>query len=650
MHKQMMKKLMAYVLTMALSCSVFMGTSITGNATSVSGNEVTGDENPVEQQEVGTVSENEIPDANVTPNNEEALNNEEPVMMTLRAGNSSSLVAPTNVKWSEPGVISFVLQNPTPAFHYIEIEKDGCKENCIRTSNLLEWNKVGDTITYDIFTDIEESGTYRFRIKVSESEDAWDIETDCMSGYSEDFVYTLPDAKLQTPTNVRWSATKAGLVEWDRVDNAFGYSAYLYDGNNGMVSGITHHYNDSNPHEDFSDKIGENGPYTIKVRAISKDIVNITHSDWVSVPYGSMSAIVEKVNNSLDEKVSAMENATAEQAAAVVTELQTSVAETKSDLQISMQSSGATRDKIASLEESYIEKAGITQNAPQVDATIMEPSQVKILGASLNATPGATVDFKISLPTEEDKAVINTDLYKNVLAFEMDLEGEGITSSNLAIPVCITLPVPAGMSASNIKILHYSTMGAAPEVYDSSNIRFNNDGTFSFTITHFSMFAIVEVEEVVGNSQVVVSSNDGTKQSVSSGTWVPVTPEEKKRFALMGKEPVEYVAAEGNAYPLFVTNSVQGPKCFDSFEAVLGDYTIGRTYNIFPENKVAYTMGSAAKITLSIPSALRMDGREFKMICVTENGTPYVLKDLDKNPDTITFETDKYYAFALIYK
>ena len=118
----------------------------------------------------------------------------------------------------------------------------------------------------------------------------------------------------------------------------------------------------------------------------------------------------------------------------------------------------------------------------------------------------------------------------------------------------------------------------------------------------------------------------------------------------MGKEPVECVPAATNTYAVSVRNAMQGPKCFVSFEAVLGDYTIGRTYNILPENKTTYSMNSAAKITLSIPKALCKDGRDFRMICVTENGMPYVLKDLDNDPNTITFETDKYYAFALIYK
>ena len=95
---------------------------------------------------------------------------------------------------------------------------------------------------------------------------------------------------------------------------------------------------------------------------------------------------------------------------------------------------------------------------------------------------------------------------------------------------------------------------------------------------------------------------------------------------------------------------MHGKLCFDSFEAALGDYTIGRTYNILPTDKAIYKMDSKAKITLDIPKTLQKNGREYKMICVTQNGQPIVLNDLDKKLDTITFETDSYYAFALVYK
>lgn len=132
--------------------------------------------------------------------------------------------------------------------------------------------------------------------------------------------------------------------------------------------------------------------------------------------------------------------------------------------------------------------------------------------------------------------------------------------------------------------------------------------------------------------------------------WKPVTPDEIKRYAAYSREKVEYTAAKENAYNLIISNAMQGKQCFDSFEAVLGDWNIGRTYNILPGGKVAYKADSKASITLNIPRAFQKEGREFRMICVTEKGRPIILNDLDTNLQTITFETDTYYAFALIYK
>ena len=221
----------------------------------------------------------------------------------------------------------------------------------------------------------------------------------------------------------------------------------------------------------------------------------------------------------------------------------------------------------------------------------------------------------------------------------------------LAQRPAVTMAAPAGIDVSVLTILHYNEDGT----YETLPVRKNSDGTISFTVTHFSNFVFGEKEaEESGNNSGSSSSSSkkssSSSSSVSVPSWKPTTPDEVKRYAVMGKEKVEYVADAANAYPVIITNAMQGKLCFDSFEAVLGDYTIGRTYNIYPSKNTVYKMDSAAKITLAIPKALQTDDREYKMICVTEKGLAIVLDDLDMNPETITFETDSYYAFALIYK
>lgn len=159
-----------------------------------------------------------------------------------------------------------------------------------------------------------------------------------------------------------------------------------------------------------------------------------------------------------------------------------------------------------------------------------------------------------------------------------------------------------------------------------------------------------------GSAQIVDSgsSSSSSDEVVVIEEWKPTTPDEIKRYEVYGKEKIHYTADAKNAYPVTVQNAMQGKMCFDSFEAALekenGNWTIGRTYNIFPSGMKVYQMDSKARITLNIPKALQADGREFKIVCVTEKGRPVVLKDVDSSSETITFETDTYYAFALIYK
>lgn len=132
--------------------------------------------------------------------------------------------------------------------------------------------------------------------------------------------------------------------------------------------------------------------------------------------------------------------------------------------------------------------------------------------------------------------------------------------------------------------------------------------------------------------------------------WKPATPDEAKRYACMGKEAIQYTQANDGAYQVDIKNAMQGPMCFKSFEAVLGDYTIGRTYNIYPLSDASYHMDEEIQVTVKIPADIYKKDREYKMICVTKGGKPIIYSDLDSSPETITIKTNNFYAYALIYK
>lgn len=154
-----------------------------------------------------------------------------------------------------------------------------------------------------------------------------------------------------------------------------------------------------------------------------------------------------------------------------------------------------------------------------------------------------------------------------------------------------------------------------------------------------------------GSVTVSYTSSDSTESSPIVETWVPQTAEEKKYYSYVGTEKLK-IQTSGDA-GIKVANSVQGPLCHQVFESVLGDYSIARTYNIFPgvynlKNPV-YELDNELEISIEIPKSLQKDGRTFEMICVSK-GKPYVLKDLDSDGASITIRTKYFYAYALCYK
>ena len=186
-----------------------------------------------------------------------------------------------------------------------------------------------------------------------------------------------------------------------------------------------------------------------------------------------------------------------------------------------------------------------------------------------------------------------------------------------------------------------------PDGDNSGNTSSGNDpdSSSSDTVNSNMDFGNNKAESTPVASSVM---NSGKKAVVE--TWKPTTPDELKRYNCMGKEAVEYTLPKDNDYRIDIENAMQGPMCFKSFEAVLGDYTIGRTYNIYALSETTYNIDKEIQFTIKIPSGIYKDGREYKMICVTQGGRPAVYSDLDSDPETITIKTNKFHAYALIYK
>ena len=143
---------------------------------------------------------------------------------------------------------------------------------------------------------------------------------------------------------------------------------------------------------------------------------------------------------------------------------------------------------------------------------------------------------------------------------------------------------------------------------------------------------------------------DGTSSNTSSSSWSPSTAEDKERFSYKGSMPVSFTASNAGDYKVVqVMGDVQGQKFFDSIETVLGSYKVGCTLSVVLDYQKLYNIENQITITMKIPEQVKAEGRTYIMIGVDKDGVPYVQKDLDTNPDTITFEVDKGYAYALCY-
>ncbi len=234
-----------------------------------------------------------------------------------------------------------------------------------------------------------------------------------------------------------------------------------------------------------------------------------------------------------------------------------------------------------------------------------------------------------------------------------------VTQTPSEVPLVVDIPSKLQKSGRTFIILR-NHEGTIAEVGRTT------ENKVTIKTNQFSAYAIAFVdkktEEPANNNSNNDSDNNSSNNSSNNGedqrikalieayTWKPTTPDEKLRAGVVGKEVYKPYLDVTTGYTIHIRNAMQGPKCFAAFNVALDGYKIGRTYDILPNGYKTREMAKEATITFTIPLTLRKVGRDFRLICVTTNGQPVILKDLDGNPDTITVKTNKFYAFALVYK
>lgn len=592
--------------------------------------------------------ENDLPQEDIlAPESEDVLNLDEEENLNIDAVTVESeeveplalaYVGVSELEWmDDSGYFRFKVNDSTPGFYVVCLYLNGSSQMIYHVGDLSD--RVNNYQYMDVRDQLMDNGDYTFQVKISPDDtgDLKDFSTGCVSQVSPVYHYEKPVESISTPTGLEWDSQTKGLAKWNTVENAEGYSVQLYKDGNRILS--LHSFRVIQ--YDFSDRMGEEGSYTFAVQAIASAPEQYANSEWSS--HSEPFVVSGETDKTLEE---ILQNDNAVEA---VNDLKNEDKVNKFELKIAMQSNTSVQSKMQQLESNYIEEQGITVSSPVVEDVVIDSERISILGAGMNADKGQEVTLKISKPDAESP--YNPDIYRNVVQFNMDLLIDGTPKKELDIPVTVTLPVPDGMNIARLFILHYSSADGS---YETILPRNNGDGTVSFTITHFSTFAFAEIQD---EAMTDVADGDGSSSTDSSSeeiavypVWKPVTPDEIKRYGCKGIEKIDYTLAEENDYYVEIKNAMQGPMCFASFEAVLDDYTIGRTYNIYPAHQITYSMDKEVEITIKIPEAIYQPDRVYKMICVTKGGQPVIYDDLDKTLETITFRTNTFYAYALIYK
>jgi len=165
-------------------------------------------------------------------------------------------------------------------------------------------------------------------------------------------------------------------------------------------------------------------------------------------------------------------------------------------------------EKLKELESIYKDRENVTVNITADPNTHGDFKQnidaISVVGAAFNAKQNETITLHFSKPA--NNVVIDGTRYKtnNAVQFDIRLMNGATPLQNLDVPVTITVPIPSGVQESNFWILHYHNNGD----YEVITPKLNGDGTCTFTVANFSVFAFVNgVEESENGGTVTVSTD-----------------------------------------------------------------------------------------------------------------------------------------------
>ena len=438
----------------------------------------------------------------------------------------------------------------------VDIYKDGKRID--QTANLWVRNEENDydhsqINRVDFLSKFNDSGAYQITMKAVPTEKSTYFESDT-SELSEEMNYVKPDNHLDVPT-VKPHATLPGVFEISNLNGAIGCTMELYydQGSNGatwiQVGTGTSAFGktatqDKITYYDFRKLINSSssqyglGQYKLQARAISGNIAEVANSD-LSGLFDCEPSVISSLpldmtpvynNNNVtpeDPVITPSTTVSDEKAAEIKNSLQNIVSnnnnatdavasikdsENKEELGAAMQQDSSVAQLMSSIEKDYLKENNITvsKNIATKVNTFMDPNAISVVGAGLNVASG-NVALDVSVPNKWVDLGRKYHNYNN-LQFEIKLVGDNLAEhGKLAVPVLITMPIPKGLNANNLEIIHCKTDGT----YERIAPKNNGNGTISFAVTEFSTFAFVSPAETSSND----SDNSGSAEVVYNVDW-----------------------------------------------------------------------------------------------------------------------------------
>ncbi len=269
-------------------------------------------------------------------------------------------------------------------------------------------------------------------------------------------------------------------------------------------------------------------------------------------------------------------------------------------------------NSLSIVEDMYKWVNNITENPPTSSVSGIDASEIRVVGASLNVSPGTTLGLNIGTPASYP--AIDADKYMNALVFDMGIQASDGTdfSQELDIPVTIQLPIPGDLFYPNLKLLHFRADGSYEEV------PYRLDGGFIvITVYHFSTFAFaLGAEEETAEASLPPIITYNTKLQITGESGVPESILCTFAYTHQGEASSAKAAALAGKDAFCIAS-----------------------YNIHVYDKANYSR-KTGRISFGLRSDMVVKNRTYFAVMIDKSGNAVIFNDLDTTDDKLTFDID----------